>query len=1149
MKEDNRHKHLSTRRLSRRKGWARRRQVAKMQQLKMERDTELTNVTENESMEYVESVETLCDKMDSNISTEVMQCKAMEQNVQGMFVEKVPHSEDNLENLVIDNEGLMDANRIQENLPEGRRIVDISFMWNEMHRIFDNHARGIECQFKDWKLVHSRRCGLLTQLFFKCQMCNYEDNIWSEPTESAENVDINNSAVATTITVGSGYAQLEEFCAGINVPCMSEKTYIKSRENVIDYFEKTAMESMIMAGELEKQLALERNETINGIPYITVVADGSWMKRSYGHAYDSLSGVGAILGHRTKKVLFVGIRNKFCTVCDMAERKGLEPNSHKCYKNFDRRASSTSMESDAIVEGFKCSLEMHGLIYKTVIADGDSSVYQSIKNNAPYSEQMVTVKKIECTNHLLRNLCKKLRAVAETVQPIQRRKRGFVQLRNIVRSGIPKIRQEVLDAAKSRKEEKQPCHKQGVELQKDILNIPSHVFGEHKRCKERGRTCEENREGTKNWVPYLKVHGLYQKIESAIMYLSAYSESLLLELTNNPAELFNSIICKEIGGKRINWGLRGSYNTRVAGAVVQYNTQQVLTQVHQNVCGNVPPIVESLEKRRQKKVSMTQNYRQIHGKPKKFKQGSGTDRYYGPQSQKPDLPADVYQQFEQNHKQKLLDNAENRDKIEQETRGQNECELWQLLRREMLTASNFGAVCRMRPATSCAAIIKSILYSSFIDNAATKYGRENEKVARNELAVKLNKKITPCGLFIDYENPFLGASPYGLIDEDGLVEIKCPLSAEKLTADVAVKTVSQLKAIFDKKNANKMNRNHRFFYQIQGQLNITQRDYCIFAIWTPESIKTWEVKRDDVFWKNQMLPFLTRFYYECMLPEILDSRYNRHMAIRNPQYIMEAKKAKKARIKTNSPPNSRESSIERENLEEFVPKNKRLKCDVFPTKAPSAAVTDAQQDDDCIIISYDNSYNLTADDIASRRKCLDDVIPPFHLIRENVLPTNSEVSDESLDLFLRVIRETTCFETQSVQYINYPDLIIASDSNKSLQIIGGICTGHWRCIYFDGLKLHVYDSKPGCTYKKLAEQEKNYIRKRFPKINVSDIIFEKVQRQPDAISCGIYAAAFATTVALGGNPCEEKYSNDVKRIRRHFWNIIEKYELSPFPGQ
>lgn len=51
------------------------------------------------------------------------------------------------------------------------------------------------------------------------------------------------------------------------------------------------------------------------------------------------------------------------------------------------------MESDIITEGFKCSLEMHGLMYKTVIVDSDSSVYQSILDKRPYCEQMVTVKK------------------------------------------------------------------------------------------------------------------------------------------------------------------------------------------------------------------------------------------------------------------------------------------------------------------------------------------------------------------------------------------------------------------------------------------------------------------------------------------------------------------------------------------------------------------------------------------------------------------------------------------------------------------------------------------------------------------------------------------------------------------------------------
>lgn len=375
------------------------------------------------------------------------------------------------------------------------------------------------------------------------------------------------------------------------------------------------------------------------------------------------------------------------------------------------------MESDAITEGFKSSLEMHGLIYKTIIADGDSNVYQSIKNNNPYREQMVMVEKIECTNHLLRNMCKKLKAVAETTQPKTQRKRGFIEVRNVVKNNILKIREEVKHAASVRKGEMQPQHYKATELRNDILNIPSHVFGEHKRCKERDYICEDNGERKKNYVPYLKQHGLYQRIEAAIMYLAAYSESLLLNLTNNPAEGFNSIIGKEICGKRIDVSKRGSYNARIAGAVLQYNTQQAITEVHKGMDKIVSPIVDKLEKRRQIKVARTRESRGIEGKRKKLKAERGTDCHYGPQSQEPDFADHVIEHLKKEKIDQLLENARNKKQIERETIKQSECKRWIVLRREMLTASNFGIVCRMRLTTSCATTVKNILYPP-ISNAA-----------------------------------------------------------------------------------------------------------------------------------------------------------------------------------------------------------------------------------------------------------------------------------------------------------------------------------------------------------------------------------------------------------------------------------------------
>jgi len=68
-------------------------------------------------------------------------------------------------------------------------------------------------------------------------MCNYEDNIWSEPRESEDVLDINTAVVDGTITTGIGHFQLQELCAAMNIPSMCENTYIKYRENIVGFSE------------------------------------------------------------------------------------------------------------------------------------------------------------------------------------------------------------------------------------------------------------------------------------------------------------------------------------------------------------------------------------------------------------------------------------------------------------------------------------------------------------------------------------------------------------------------------------------------------------------------------------------------------------------------------------------------------------------------------------------------------------------------------------------------------------------------------------------------------------------------------------------------------------------------------------------------
>lgn len=92
-----------------------------------------------------------------------------------------------------------------------------------------------------------------------------------------------------------------------------------------------------------------------------------------------------------------------------------------------------------------------------------------------------------------------------------------------------------------------------------------------------------------------------------------------------------------------------------------------------------------------------------------------------------------------------------------------------------------------------------------------------------------------------------------------------------------------------------MDVNHNFYYQIQGQLHITNRNYCIFAIWTSLGIKIEKIMRDKAFWQEKMLPRLKLFYETCILQEIVDPRHERNMSIRDPQYILDAKKTKETK--------------------------------------------------------------------------------------------------------------------------------------------------------------------------------------------------------------------------------------------------------------
>ena len=227
---------------------------------------------------------------------------------------------------------------------------------------------------------------------------------------------------------------------------------------------------MVAAGKEEKALAIARNDLHEGVPSITVVVDGGWAKRSHKHSYNSLSGVAIIIGKETGKILFMGVRNKYCSSCAQAENKNTEPPKHHCFKNWT--GSSSSMETDILVEGFQKAESQHGLRYTRFVGDGDSSVYPNLIAKVPgYG---YAIRKIECANHATKNY----RSALEKLVQDNPSYKGRGKLTDGMRKRLTKAARCAI-SMRSRESNKKLAIKL---LREDLHNGPRHCFGIHIKC-------------------------------------------------------------------------------------------------------------------------------------------------------------------------------------------------------------------------------------------------------------------------------------------------------------------------------------------------------------------------------------------------------------------------------------------------------------------------------------------------------------------------------------------------------------------------------------------------------------------------------------------------------------------------------------------
>ena len=121
----------------------------------------------------------------------------------------------------------------------------------------------------------------------------------------------------------------------------------------------------------------------------------------------------------------------------------------------------------------------------------------------------------------------------------------------------------------------------------------------------------------------------------------------------------------------------------------------------------------------------------------------------------------------------------------------------------------------------------------FYQSSAMAWGTETEPVARLEYELITGNEVEETG-FWKHDILPIGASPDGLVNKDGLLEIKCPNSATHLETLISGKVPRQ------------------YIAQVQGQLLITERNWADFVSYDPRmpenaKIKIIRVERDEAY--------------------------------------------------------------------------------------------------------------------------------------------------------------------------------------------------------------------------------------------------------------------------------------------------------------
>eukprot|EP00794_Sanderia_malayensis_P000921 gene921-228_t len=199
------------------------------------------------------------------------------------------------------------------------------------------------------------------------------------------------------------------------------------------------------------------------------------------------------------------------------------------------------------------------------------------------------------------------------------------------------------------------------------------------------------------------------------------------------------------------------------------------------------------------------------------------------------------------------------------TVNQSEEASWYDERSKRLTSSNFGRIIKRKKNIEPSSITKMITNPGSKRNsvlpASLQWGITNEAVALkkySEVAFHSEEtlEIESCGLVVSTKLPV------------GCIEVKCPYAKRGiLLSKAAVEDRSFYLQSTD--DMLQLKRNHAYYYQCQGAMNILNLPWIDFIVYTEVDIHIERIQRDTSLWDNLMVPELTDFFVKYNLPKFM----------------------------------------------------------------------------------------------------------------------------------------------------------------------------------------------------------------------------------------------------------------------------------------